>query len=82
VENAIHSLEGVYEVAVVGVPDPVLGQAIKAFVTLKPGAQLTERDVIRHCLGRLESFMAPKHVAFVDALPKTDTGKIRKVGLA
>jgi acyl-CoA synthetase (AMP-forming)/AMP-acid ligase II len=82
VENAIHSLEGVYEVAVVGVPDPVLGQAVKAFVTLKPGAQLTERDVIRHCLERLESFMAPKHVEFVESLPKTDTGKIRKVGLA
>jgi acyl-CoA synthetase (AMP-forming)/AMP-acid ligase II len=82
VENAIHSLAGVYECAVVGVPDPVLGQAIKAFVTLKPGAQLTERDVIRHCLERLESFMAPKHVEFVESLPKTDTGKIRKVGLA
>jgi amino acid adenylation domain-containing protein len=82
VENAIHSLPGVYEVAVVGVPDPVLGQAIKAFVVPKPEARLTERDVIRHCLERLESFMAPKHVEFVDSLPKTDTGKIRKVGLA
>jgi amino acid adenylation domain-containing protein len=82
VENAIHSLPGVYECAVVGVPDPVLGQAIKAFVTLKPGAALTERAVIRHCLERLESFMAPKHVEFVASLPKTDTGKIRKVGLA
>ncbi|MEW6704413.1 MAG: class I adenylate-forming enzyme family protein [Pseudomonadota bacterium] len=82
VENAIQSLEGVYEVAVVGVPDPVLGQAVKAFVTLKPGARLGERDVIRHCLERMESFMAPKHVEFVESLPKTDTGKIRKVGLS
>ena len=57
VENAISSLEGVYEVAVVGVPDDVLGQAVKAFVVLVPGAQLTERDVIRHCLANLESFM-------------------------
>ena len=59
VENAISSLDGVYEVAVVGVADEVLGQAIKAFVTLTPGATLTERDVIRHCLAHLESFMAP-----------------------
>jgi long-chain acyl-CoA synthetase len=82
VENAIHALPGVYEVAVVGVDDTVLGQAVKAYVTLKPGASLTERDVIRHCLAHLESFMAPKHVEFVEALPKTDTGKIRKTGLA
>ena len=81
VENAIYAMEGVFEVAVVGVPDDVLGQAVKAFVTLKPGAQLTERDVIRHCLAQLESFMAPKYVEFVDALPKTDTGKIKKTGL-
>lgn len=82
VENAIHSLEGVYEVAVIGVPDDVLGQAIKAFVVTLPGVQLTEREVIRHCLSRLESFMAPKKVEFVDALPKTGTGKIKKTGLA
>jgi amino acid adenylation domain-containing protein len=82
VENAIQALEGVFEVAVVGTADPVLGQAVKAFVTLKPGVQLTERDVIRHCLGRLESFMAPKQVEFVASLPKTDTGKIKKTGLA
>jgi long-chain acyl-CoA synthetase len=81
VENAIYAMDGVFEVAVVGVPDDVLGQAVKAFVTLKPGVQLTERDVIRHCLSRLESFMAPKYVEFVDALPKTDTGKIKKTGL-
>jgi long-chain acyl-CoA synthetase len=82
VENAIYSLEGVYEAAVVGVPDDVLGQAIKAYVTLKPGMQLTERDVIRHCLAHLENFMAPKYVEFVAELPKTDTGKIKKTGLA
>ncbi len=81
VENVLHMIEGVYEVAVVGVADEVLGQAVKAYVTLKPGVQLTERDVIRHCLARLESFMAPKFVEFVAELPKTDTGKIKKTGL-
>ena len=82
VENALHTIDGIYEVAVIGVPDAVLGQAVKAYVTLKSGVQLTEREVIRHCLARLESFMVPKFVEFVDELPKTDTGKIKKTGLA
>jgi len=82
VENALYAIEGVFEAAVIGVPDDVLGQAVKAFVVCQPGVTLTEREVIRQCLARLESFMAPKHVEFVDALPKTDTGKIKKTGLA
>ena len=82
VENALYAIEGVFEAAVIGVPDDLLGQAVKAFVVCQPGVTLTEREVIRACLSRLESFMAPKHVEFVDALPKTDTGKIKKTGLA
>ena len=81
VENVLYGMEGVHEVAVVGVPDPVLGQAVKAFVALRPGFSYSEREVIKYCLGHLESFMAPKQVVFVDALPKTDTGKIKKTGL-
>ena len=54
---------------------------IHVYVTLKPGAQLSERDVIRQCLARMESFMVPKYVEFVAELPKTDTGKIKKTGL-
>lgn len=82
VENALYAHDGVYEAAVVGVPDELLGQAVKAFVVLKEGVELSERDVIKHCLGRLESFMAPKHVEFVESLPTTDTGKIKKTGLS
>lgn len=82
VENVLHALDGVYEVAVVGVQDDLLGEAVKAFVVLKPGYNHSERDVIKHCMAHLESFMVPKHVVFVDALPKTDTGKIKKTGLA
>lgn len=81
VENAIYSLDGVLDAAVIGTHDDILGEAVKAFVVLKNGYKLTERDVIRHCLARLENFMAPKHVEFVAELPKTDTGKIRKAGL-
>jgi acyl-CoA synthetase (AMP-forming)/AMP-acid ligase II len=82
VENVLYQIDGVLEAAVIGVSDPVLGQAVKAFLVLKPGFEHTERGVIRHCLAHLESFMAPKHVAFVDALPRTDTGKISKRGLS
>lgn len=82
VENAIYSLEGVLDAAVIGVQDDLLGEAIKAFVVQKDGYALSERDVIRHCLTRLENFMAPKLVEFVLELPKTDTGKIKKTPLS
>jgi long-chain acyl-CoA synthetase len=81
VENAIYRLEGVTGCAVVGVPDETLGQAVKAYVTLAPGCTWTERDIVRHCLARLESHMAPKTVAIVDALPRTESGKIRHASL-
>jgi long-chain acyl-CoA synthetase len=82
VENILYSIDGVLEAAVIGVHDPVLGQAVKAFVVLKQGYSYSDRDIIRQCLARLESFMAPKYVTFVDALPRTDTGKISKRGLS
>jgi long-chain acyl-CoA synthetase len=78
VENVLYELSGVSEAAVVGVADGILGQAIKAVVTLKPGAQVTEQDVLRHCSQRLENFMVPKVVEFRAAMPKTSSGKIDK----
>lgn len=78
VEDVIYALDAVLEAAVVGVPDPLLGQSVKAFVVLKDGAVLAEREIIRHCLNKLENYMAPKHVEFVLALPKTLSGKIKK----
>jgi long-chain acyl-CoA synthetase len=82
VENAVCSMDAVREAAVVGVRDELLGEAVKAFVVLKDGRTATERDVIRHCVSRLESFMAPKYVEFVAELPRTDTGKVKKKALA
>ena len=82
VENVLHEIEAVKEAAVIGVPDDILGQAIKAFLALKEGATLTDKDVLAHCKKRLEPFMVPKHIQFVPELPKTSTGKISKKGLS
>lgn len=82
VEHAICELPGVHEAAVTGMPDDRLGLAVKAFVRLREGAVLAEREVIRHCLARLESWMAPKTVVFVDELPLTESGKLRRRDLA
>jgi amino acid adenylation domain-containing protein len=82
VENVLFNIPGVKEAAVVGVPDEILGQAIKAFIVLEQGSTLTEREILRECQERLESFCVPKYVELVADLPKTDTGKIKKTGLA
>jgi long-chain acyl-CoA synthetase len=78
VENAIYALPGIREVAVVGVPDAILGLAIRAVVVAEQDSGLTEHAVIRHCAAHLEDFMVPKAVEFRDALPKTDSGKISR----
>ncbi len=82
VENVLYALPGVREAAVVGVPDPVLGQAIKAVLALEPGVALTRDEVIRHCAKHLEDFMVPKIVAFEEALPKSENGKIDRREIA
>lgn len=78
VENSLYHLDGIAEAAVIGVPDKILGQAIKAVITLKEGARLTEQDILRHCSKSLEDFMVPKFVEFRNSLPMTATGKINK----
>jgi long-chain acyl-CoA synthetase len=77
VETVLHHCPGVAEAVVVGVPDPILGQAIKALVVVSD-PELTERDIIRHCSKNLEDFMVPKSIEFRSELPKTDTGKISR----
>ena len=82
VENVLCSHPAVAEAAVVGVPDAVLGEAIRAVVTLKPCAQATEQEILRYCAQHLEDFMVPQTVEFRDALPKTSNGKVNKRELA
>lgn len=78
VEDVLYELDGIAEAAVIGVPDPIVGSAIKAVLTLHAGAQITKQDVLRHCAAKLEDFMRPKIVEFREWLPKTESGKISK----
>ncbi|MTD93258.1 AMP-binding protein [Hyphomicrobium sp. xq] len=78
VENVIYALPGVAEVAVIGVPDPILGNAIKAVVARESGADVGEVDIVRHCARFLEDYMVPKFVEFRPSLPKTESGKISR----
>jgi len=81
VENVLHALPGVREAAVVGVPDDVLGQAIRAYVVLTPGATLSEREIRAGCAVRLENFMVPRDIVLCSDLPRTATGKVSRKAL-
>jgi acyl-CoA synthetase (AMP-forming)/AMP-acid ligase II len=81
IEEAILELDGVAEVAVVGVPDEIMGETIKAVVVPRAGYELEPRAVQAHCHGRLASYKVPKRVEFVAELPKTSSGKIKRFQL-
>jgi acyl-CoA synthetase (AMP-forming)/AMP-acid ligase II len=78
IENVLHEIRGVNEAAVIGVNDEILGQAPKAFVSLKRGFSLSEKEILRFCSKNLEHFMIPKYLEIVDELPKSSHGKIEK----
>src|SRR5499427_10808018 len=75
VEKALLAHPAIYEVAVIPVPDERWGEAPKALVTLKPGVQATESELLEFCRGQLARYKCPRSVEFLDALPKTGTGK-------
>ncbi len=81
VEAIICDLDGVAEALVIGVPDPVLGEAIEAVIT-RSSDTLTAEEVLRHCAGMLDEFMVPRAVEFHDALPRTGSGKLDRRQLA
>jgi 2-aminobenzoate-CoA ligase len=84
VEAAVLQHEAVMECAVVGVPDPARGQAVKAFVVVKPGIDGTDalaREIQEHVKATIAPYKYPRHVQFVATLPKTDTGKLQRFRL-
>jgi len=76
VEKVILEHPGVYEVSVIGVPDPKFGEGIKAVCSLKPNAKLTEQELIDFVAGRIARYKKPGYVQFVDSLPKKEDGSI------
>lgn len=78
VENAMHACPEIAEIAVIGVPDPKWGEAVKAIVVLKPGATPNTQSILEFARARIAGYKVPKSIDFVDALPRSATGKILK----
>ena len=76
VESAIFAHPDIADVAVIGIPDDVWGEAIKAVVVKKPGAELDADGVVAFAHERIAGFKCPKSVDFLDALPRNPSGKI------
>jgi amino acid adenylation domain-containing protein len=82
IENVLHAHEGIKEAAVLGFADPILGQKIKAFVSLNKGSELTDKQIFYYCRQNLEDIMVPQEVEVRDTdLPKNSNGKIDKTTL-
>jgi len=81
VEAIAAACAGVAECACVGRPDDKTGEAVRLFVAKAPGATLTEADLIAHCRRQLSAYKVPKEVRFLDALPKSNVGKILRKDL-
>jgi acyl-CoA synthetase (AMP-forming)/AMP-acid ligase II len=78
VENVLYQHPSIAEVAVIGVPDAQWGETVKALVVLKSGMTITALDLINFGRGKLANFKLPRSVEFINALPKTPSGKVQK----
>jgi long-chain acyl-CoA synthetase len=78
VEEILSGHPAVVESAVIGIPDPIAGEAVKAFVVKKAGAQVTEQEIIDFCRARIANYKAPRSVEFIEALPRNPSGKVLK----
>ena len=78
VEACLYEMEEIAAAAIVGIPDRILGQALKAFVALKSDHDVTKQQIRRHCQQHLEPFMVPKYIEIRKYLPQNSNGKVDK----
>ncbi len=78
IEAMIAARPDVAEAAVIGVPDPRMGEVAKAFLVPRPGAEIDPAEFIAWCRARMANFKAPRHVEIVEALPRNAMGKVQK----
>jgi acyl-CoA synthetase (AMP-forming)/AMP-acid ligase II len=78
IEQAMYRHPAIYEVCVVGIPDPIWGEAIKAVVVVREGHVVTDVELIEHCRALLADFKKPRSVDFVSELPKNSNGKLSR----
>jgi long-chain acyl-CoA synthetase len=76
VEAAVTACPGIAECACIGVADEKSGEAVRVYAVKAPGATISAADVIAHCRGELAGYKVPKQIVFLDALPKSNVGKI------
>ena len=81
IENVLYQHPDVLECAVIGIPDDIWGEAVKAVVVSKSGAKLSEEEVIEFCRGKIAPFKRPRSVDFAEKLPRNVSGKILKRAL-
>jgi len=81
IEDVLSAHPKVAEAAVVGVPDELRGEVVRAIISLKEGEVATEEEIRRFCRQHMADYKVPKQVIFVDSLPKTAAGKIDKEDL-
>jgi long-chain acyl-CoA synthetase len=78
IEEVVYSHPDIYEAAVIGIPHPTRGEAAKVIAVLKEGKEMTQRELIDYCAGRLAKYKLPTKVEFRESLPKSAVGKILK----
>ncbi|MDH4268285.1 MAG: long-chain-fatty-acid--CoA ligase [Deltaproteobacteria bacterium] len=78
IEELLYHHPKIREAAAVGIPDPLWGESVKAFVALKAGMIMSEEEVIEYCKAHLASYKKPKQVKFIDSLPRNPSGKVLK----
>jgi len=78
IEDVIHGMEGVRDVAVVGKPDPHWGEIVAAFIVAEPGAKIDDDSIKKYCNEKLSSYKVPEVIVYRDDIPRSPQGKILK----